>query len=81
MKTGQEDIVKSSLIREKFENACRYFEDESLDLIHIDGLHTYEAVKNDYEMWGGKLKSTVQYFSMTLMSEKRILVSTTLGRN
>ena len=47
---------RSSLIREKFENACRYFEDESLDLIHIDGLHTYEAVKNDFEMWGGKLK-------------------------
>lgn len=44
------------LIREYFDRACEKFEDESIDIIHIDGLHTYEAVKEDYELWKDKLK-------------------------
>ncbi|MEY3499561.1 MAG: hypothetical protein RL308_1230 [Bacteroidota bacterium] len=43
------------LIRDKFENAIHLFKDESIDLIHIDGLHTYEAVLNDYNLWRPKL--------------------------
>lgn len=39
------------LLRKDFNEAAADFEDQSLDLIHIDGLHTYEAVKNDYETW------------------------------
>ena len=44
------------LIREYFDKAHEKFQDKSIDIIHIDGLHTYEAVKEDYEMWKGKLK-------------------------
>lgn len=44
------------LIREYFDKACEKFENKSIDIIHIDGLHTYEAVKADYEMWKEKLK-------------------------
>ena len=41
----------SRLIRSTFEEALTHFEDRSIDLLHIDGFHTYEAVKQDFESW------------------------------
>lgn len=46
----------SSLIRKRFESAVHDFPDASIDLLHIDGLHTYEAVKSDFETWLPKLR-------------------------
>ena len=45
----------SRLMRMTFDQATTYFEDGSVDLLHIDGLHTYEAVKQDFESWLPKL--------------------------
>jgi predicted O-methyltransferase YrrM len=45
----------SELLRMRFEEAVLRFDDESIDLLHIDGFHTYEAVRNDFETWYPKV--------------------------
>ena len=46
----------SYLLRMLFNDAIDHFEDESIDLLHIDGLHTYEAVQEDFTNWYPKVK-------------------------
>ncbi len=41
----------STLLRCTFDQANPQFSDASIDLLHIDGLHTYAAVKRDFELW------------------------------
>jgi glycosyltransferase involved in cell wall biosynthesis len=48
----------SRLLRMTFDDATTYFNDESIDLLHIDGLHSYDAVKHDFEAWLPKLAPT-----------------------
>lgn len=45
----------STLKRMRFEDAVGDFDNASIDLLHIDGLHTYEAVRADFETWSPKL--------------------------
>jgi len=40
------------------DEAVSLFEDESLDMVYLDGNHQYEAVKNDIQKWLPKIKKT-----------------------
>ena len=45
----------STLVRETFDDAAPHFSESSIDVLHIDGHHTYEAARADYDNWIGKV--------------------------
>lgn len=47
----------STLMKMRFDAASQYFEDGSIDLLHIDGRHFYEDVKEDFFQWLPKLSA------------------------
>ena len=61
----------SVLIRSTFSDALPLFADSSIDLLHVDGRHYYEDVRNDYESWRDKLTDrSVVLFHDTAVRER-----------
>jgi O-antigen biosynthesis protein len=47
----------SRLVRSTFAEAAEQFPDGSIDLLHLDGCHTYDAVAADFELWRPKMSA------------------------
>ncbi|WP_171237098.1 class I SAM-dependent methyltransferase [Ruegeria sp. HKCCA6837] len=61
----------ASLHKSTFAEAVATFEDNSIDLLHVDGRHFYEDVKEDFEQWIPKLStSAVVLFHDTEVRER-----------
>jgi Methyltransferase domain len=61
----------SRLIRSTFEEAVGQFADASIDLLHLDGRHFYDDVRQDFEMWRPKLSArSIVLFHDTQVRER-----------
>ena len=52
---GQNYAGFAYLLRMYFAEALGHFSDDTIELLHIDGLHTYDAVREDFEGWYPKV--------------------------
>jgi hypothetical protein len=61
----------SKIFQSTAREALSQFEDQSIDLLHIDGHQNYDALKRDFETWKPKLSSaSVVLFHNTMIHDK-----------
>jgi len=49
--------LNTNILKTTFDQAVLSFEDDSIDILHIDGEHTYNVVKHDFDTWKSKVKN------------------------
>jgi len=65
----------SKLLRCRFDEALSSFADSSIDILHLDGLHTYDAARHDFKSWQPKLsESAAVLFHGTNVTERDFAV-------
>jgi len=57
------------LMKCTFDEALATFEDNSIDILHIDGLHDYDSVFSDFQKWKRKLSE----FSVILLHDTQVM--------
>jgi Methyltransferase domain len=45
----------ATLYRQSFSEALSRFDDGAIDVLHFDGLHTFDAIQQDFDAWSPKL--------------------------
>lgn len=60
----------STLLRCRFDDALEKFDDTTIDILHLDGLHTEEAVRHDLKSWLPKLRPS----GLLLLHDVRVRV-------
>jgi hypothetical protein len=71
-KKNQEYSEFSTYKKNSFEKSMSEVEDNSVDLIHIDGFHSYAAVKNDFELALKKISKSVGIIIMHDVNEYQV---------
>jgi Methyltransferase domain len=70
-RNGEKYSAFSSLIRSTFQNALQYFDEGSVDLLHMDGRHFYDDIVRDFALWRPKLtEDAVVLFHDTNVRER-----------
>lgn len=57
VKLNQKYSRFSNLLKMSFDDARDQFKDNSIDLLHIDGFHSYESIKHDFDSWLPKMSN------------------------
>jgi len=70
---NEPDIVGDSSDPVTLDKLQRFLEGREIDLLFIDGCHTYEGVKTDYELYTPLVKHLIAFHDVFSLDKKRAL--------
>jgi len=70
---NEPDIIGDSSDPETLDKLKNFLEGRSIDLLFIDGCHTYRGVKADHELYGQLVKHLIAFHDVYSLTETRAL--------